>query len=300
MLLDATPFVQKSKPWCQNYARKICCSCAAFQWQPPFVVSLTIYYSPRHFGHPLRGARFSFPVICTLTSWTCFFLSTCATSAIRMPSQSNRDTVAELPFEVLWCRLCIMKTNFQVAIVARYYITQLVRDRVGITLDPDHEAQWCQPITLTRFLHFFSLWFFRTSQYSIQLNTQILHRVTPCYTMFHLNVTAQFQFEMVRTGCLWDGLHASWLYTSTISESRWCRLRTNWRSHLRYLFVSSRRDPSRDVGRDFALRQFFCNVSISRLWDRRTKEMGSLSHGRWSHADWQRGPIRNADVNDRP
>ncbi len=87
------------------YARKICCSCAAFQWQLPFVVSLTIYYSPRHFGHPLRGARFSFPVICTLTSWTCFFVATCATSAIRMSSQSNRDTVAELPSEVLWCRV---------------------------------------------------------------------------------------------------------------------------------------------------------------------------------------------------
>lgn len=45
----------------------------------------------------------------------------------------------------------IMKTDFQVAI-ARYYITQLLRDRVGITLDPDHEAQACQV-----FLHLFLL-----------------------------------------------------------------------------------------------------------------------------------------------
>lgn len=58
----------------------------------------------------------------------------------------------------------ITKTDFRVAI-ARYYITQLLRDRVGITLDPDHEAQECQ-LLLDYPLFFQDLSVFSTIEYS--------------------------------------------------------------------------------------------------------------------------------------
>ena len=83
-----------------------------------------------------------------------------------------------------------MKTDFRVAI-GRYYITQLLRDRVGITLDPDHEAQECQPL-LDYPLFFQDLSVFSTIEYSNPSQSYIMFMF---HWMFHLNVTPHFQFE---------------------------------------------------------------------------------------------------------
>ena len=190
--------MQKCTPCRQNYARKICCSCAAFLWRPPFVVSLTNLLQPTPLWAPAAWGAFFIschlhlgPVdLIILQVGHVFFFNLGNIWPSEWHPNPTEILLAELLIEVLWCCLCIMKitkTDFRVAI-ARYYITQLLRDRVGITLDPDHEAQECQ-LLLDYPLFFQDLSVFSTIEYS---NPSQSYTMFMFHWMFHLNVTPKW------------------------------------------------------------------------------------------------------------
>ena len=176
--------------------------------------------------------------------------------AIRMTSQSNRDTVSRT---VDWSALMLSMYHENNENGLPSSNCKVLYHPVASRPCGYYTGSWSRGTGVSAFAW---LPFVFSGSLSIQY-----HWILKSFTELHhvhvsLNVSLECYSEVVWTGCLWDGFHASWLYTSTISESRWCCLRTNWRSRLRYLFMSSRRDASRDVSRDSA-----SDIFEKYIWD---------------------------------